>query len=239
MSFFKPRLAHGDVIEVEGVRVRLKVHAAARRVSLRVDGRGEAVAIAPNERRLAEAAAFARTKADWLRTRSAHAPSRTGFAPGAVIPLRGEPVRLAASGNAAAARLVRTPDGPAIVSGGEGDAFARRVGRLLQREARADLTARTEVHARALGLPAPKVALGDPKSRWGSCTPGRGSIRYSWRLILAPPFVLDYVAAHEVAHLVHADHSPRFWTVVKTLLGDEKAGRQWLKAHGRDLHAVG
>ncbi|NEX93085.1 SprT family zinc-dependent metalloprotease [Caulobacter sp. 17J65-9] len=239
MSLLKPKLAHGDVVEIEGVPVRLKVHARARRVSLRVDARGEVVAIAPNPRRLHDALAFARERVDWITSRAAAAPCGVAFAPGSTVPVRGETARLTAIAGASAARLLRDEAGLNIVSGGEGAAFARRVDRLLKTEARRDLEHRTELHVRALGLDLPKVALGDPKSRWGSCTPARGSIRYSWRLILAPAFVLDYVAAHEVAHLVHADHSPRFWGVVRDLLGDEKAGRNWLKAHGRTLHAYG
>lgn len=239
MSLVRPKLAHGDVVEIEGVPVRLTVHPRARRVSLRVDARGEVVAVAPSARRLHDALAFARDRADWISERRAAAPSGVAFAPGATVPVRGEATRLVAVGGPSAARLLRGPEGLSIVSGGEGPAFARRVDRLLKSEARRDLEHRTELHVRALGLDLPKVALGDPKSRWGSCTPSRGSIRYSWRLILAPAFVLDYVAAHEVAHLVHADHSPRFWGVVRDLLGDEKAGRAWLKTHGRGLHAYG
>ena len=83
----------------------------------------------------------------------------------------------------------------------------------------------------------------DARSRWGSCTPprrgGDASLRYSWRLILAPYEVLDYVAAHECGHLVHADHSPRFWALVASLGPDVKRARAWLRVHGPRLHAVG
>ncbi len=240
MSLFRPRFADGDVMEVDGLRIRLKVNARARRISLRIDpAKGEAVAVAPSPRRLAEAAAFARDRAAWAAERLAARPDRQCLAPGGSIPLRGAPTRLAATQNAAAARLRLEEGGPVIVSGGEGAAYARRVESLLRREALHELTARTSHHAKALGLSVPKVGVGDPRSRWGSCTPSRGSIRYSWRLILAPPHVLDYVAAHEVAHLVHADHSPRFWAVVKSLVGPGLEGRAWLKAHGASLHAVG
>jgi hypothetical protein len=94
-----------------------------------------------------------------------------------------------------------------------------------------------------LDRPAPKVAVMDARSRWGSCTPARpgraASLRYSWRLILAPYDVLDYVAAHECGHLVHADHSARFWALVARLGPDMKRSRAWLRAHGPRLHAVG
>jgi hypothetical protein len=240
VNLLKPRYVDGDVVEIDGVRVVLKTNARARRVSLRVDAaRNRVVAVAPSERRLSEAVAFARERTPWMLERLAARPAGRPFVPGGGVPLRGAVVPLVAVPGAAAARLVEDAAGLRIVSGGTGEAFARRVERLLRAEARRDLEARTEIHVRALGLALPKVALADPKSRWGSCTPSRGTIRYSWRLILAPPWVLDYVAAHEVAHLVHADHSPRFWAVVKSLLGDEKRGRAWLRAHGGELHAVG
>jgi predicted metal-dependent hydrolase len=239
VSLFRPRLRHGDVLEIEGARVRLKADSRARRVSLRISGSGEVIATAPSERRLAEAVDFAKTRADWILERLNARPSATAFAPGGVIALRGETVRLEQAPSAAAARLVPTPDGSVIRAGGEGDAFSRRVESLLRREARRDLEAQVAVHCRTLALPMPKIGLGDPQSRWGSCTPGRASLRFSWRLIMAPPAVLDYVAAHEVAHLVHANHSQDFWAVVRDLVGDERPWRRWLKTHGAALHAAG
>jgi predicted metal-dependent hydrolase len=219
--------------------VRLRADSRARRVSLRISGSGEVIATAPSERRLAEAADFAKTRADWILERLQARPSATAFAPGGAIVLRGERVRLEQAPGAGAACLVPTPEGPVIRAGGEGEAFSRRVEALLKREARRDLEARVEVHCHTLALPRPKIALGDPHARWGSCTPARMSVRFSWRLIMAPPAVLDYVAAHEVAHLVHANHSPDFWAVVHGLVGDERPWRRWLKTHGAALHAAG
>lgn len=240
MNLFRPRFNDGDVMEVDGVRVRLKVNRRARRISLRIDAaRHEAVAVAPSQRRLAEAASFARERAGWAAERLAAQPPKQAFAPGAYAPLRGQPTLLVQVPNASAARLVVDEGETVIVSGGESDAFARRVENLLRREALKAVTERTAHHCRTLGLRIPRTAIGDPRSRWGSCSPHRGSIRYSWRLILAPEVVLDYVAAHEVAHLVHADHSPRFWAVVKDLVGPRLEGRAWLKANGGELHAIG
>ena len=234
------RLAHNQTLDLDGARIRLSVNRRARRVSIRIDAaRGEAVAVAPSERRLADAVAFARSKHQWIAEKLAARPTGAGYAPGLTVPLEGVATRLEQTPGAAAARLVDTPAGLAIRSGGEGEAFARRIENLLKRMARERLAHHTGVHARTLGLKSPKVGIGDPKSRWGSCTPGRGSIRYSWRLILAPPEILDYVAAHEVAHLIHADHSPAFWGVVERLIGDHKPYRAWLRANGAGLHAVG
>jgi len=240
MNLFRPRLSDGDVLDLGGVRVRLKVNRRARRISLRIDAaKGEAVAVSPSQRRLSEAASFAKERAGWAAERLAAHPQKKPFAPNTWAPLRGTPTLLVQVPNASAARLVVDDGETVVVSGGEGEAFARRVENLFRREALKELTERTAHHARALGLKVPKTAIGDPRSRWGSCSPHRGSIRYSWRLILAPTSVLDYVAAHEVAHLVHADHSPRFWAVVKELAGPRLEGRAWLKANGSELHAIG
>lgn len=223
-----------------GGALRLSVNPRARRISIRIDGRrGEAVAVAPSERRLADAVAFARSKSDWIAERLSARPAGAALEPGAVIPVEGRPVRLEATGGAGAARLVDGPEGPRIVSGGEGEAFSRRVMNLLKRLARERLTERTEVHRKALGQGPVSIAINDVGTRWGSCTPRTRAIRYSWRVILAPPVILDYLAAHEVAHLVHADHSPAYWSVVRGLVGDHRPHRAWLRANGAALHAVG
>jgi predicted metal-dependent hydrolase len=223
-----------------GVAARLSVNPRARRLSIRIDGRaGEAVLIAPSERKLGDVIAFARTKAQWMRERLAERPQGSPLEPGAVVALFGRPTRLAATGGAGAARLGEDADGPLIVSGGEGEAFARRVENLFKRVARETLQARTDVHLRALGLRPVKMSIADPKSRWGSCSPHNRTIRYSWRVIMAPPAVIDYLAAHEVAHLVHADHSPAYWSVVQRLVGDHRPHRKWLRDNGAALHAVG
>lgn len=233
---------HGQQLppEAVGVPARLSVNPRARRLSIRIDGRkGEAVLVAPSERKLAEVVAFARTKASWMRERLAERPDSTPLEPGAVVPLYGRPTRLVAVGGAGAARLIDGPDGPFIQSGGEGEAFSRRVENLFKRLARQVLVERTEHHLKTLGQRPVTVSIADTRSRWGSCSPHNRSIRYSWRVILAPPAVADYLAAHEVAHLVHADHSPAYWSVVHGLVGDHRPYRKWLREHGAALHAVG
>ena len=235
---------NGQRLQLDGlagdVPLRLSVNPRSRRVSIRIDGRaGEAVVVAPSERRLADGVAFARQKAAWIASRLAARPQAEGLEPGGTVNLRGRPVRLEGVGGAGAARLVQTPDGPVIRSGGEGEAFERRVENLLKREARAALTDRTEVHLNALGQRPVRVSIVDTRSRWGSCSPHNRSIRYSWRVVMAPEPVIDYLAAHEVAHLVHADHSPAYWSVVERLVGDHRPFRKWLRDHGAALQAVG
>ena len=241
-----PRLAAGDVVQVGGLPVRLAVNARARRVGLRLDlARREVVATAPSLRRLAEALAFAQSRADWIAARAAELPAPIAFVPGAVIELAGAPCRL----ERAAMRIrpsfkPETPEEPArLVASGEGEAFARAVRRGLCALALQRLAESTARYCAMLGCATPPVSLQDARSRWGSCRQagaGRPAcIRYSWRLVLAPPEVLDYVAAHECAHLLEANHGPRFWALVRRLHGDPATARAWLKAHGARLHAVG
>lgn len=236
---------NGQRLQLEGLAgepltLRLSVNPRARRVSLRIDGRaGETVVIAPSERRLDEALRFARSRAHWISERLAARPEGLALEPGAVVPLFGGEARLTAAGGAGAARLTDQDGAPVIVSGGEGEAFSRRVQNLLKRLARDRLQARTDVHLATLGQKPVKVSIIDARSRWGSCSPHNRSIRYSWRVVMAPPEVLDYLAAHEVAHLVHADHSPAFWGVVERLVGDHRPFRRWLRDHGAALQAVG
>jgi len=244
MSPFGRAFADGDQLSVAGVVVTLKIHRRARRVSLRLDrARGEIVATAPTARRLGEAAAFARERAGWIAERIAELPEAAPVAPGMVLKVFGETVRLAA-GAGRARWLPATEHYPArICAMGEGEGYARAVILVLRKRALEVLTARTAHYAALLGAPMPKVAVADAKGRWGSCRPGRGgapgSIRYSWRLALAPFEVADYVAAHECAHLLELNHGPKFWAHVKALVGEARPHREWLRAEGARLHAFG
>ncbi len=223
-----------------GGYLRLSVNPRARRLSIRIDARaGEAVAVAPSERHLKQVVAFARTRQVWIAERLAARIEMVPLVPGGEVLWLGQTVRLEATGGAGAARLVQMPQGPVLRSGGEGEAFSRRIENWFKRAARDFLTARTEAHLATLGQAPVRISIVDTRSRWGSCSPHNRSIRYSWRVIMAPQAVADYLAAHEVAHLVHADHSPAYWAVVHRLVGDHKPHRQWLRDHGAALHAVG
>ena len=244
MSLFTRAYADGDHLEVAGAAVRLKINRRARRVSLRLDRtRREIVATAPSQRRLGEAAAFARERAAWIAERLAELPSANPLAPGQLIEVFGRPVRLEAGSGRA--RWIEPVDGstPHITAMGESEGFTRAVILVLKRKAMEVLSERTAHYAMALGAPMPKVSVADAKSRWGSCRPGPrgtpGVIRYSWRLALAPFDVADYVAAHECAHLLEMNHGPRFWAHVRGLVGDERRHRAWLRAEGARLHAFG
>jgi predicted metal-dependent hydrolase len=237
--------ASGDLIEVAGAPVRLKVNARASRVSLRLDvRRREIVAIAPSARGLTAAVAFAVERAGWIAVQLSALPGPVSLTPGDMIEVLGEAHRLERAPSRAEAGFRQAETGPPVLAAfGAGDAFGRAALRLLRRQALDALTDRTRHYAQALGRPMPAVSVADARARWGSCRPGVGAdtgrIRYSWRLVLAPYEVADYVAAHECAHLVEANHGPRFWAVVREIYGPEKAARAWLKRHGPRLHGFG
>lgn len=244
MSLFGRAFADGDRLDVAGVVVRLKVHSRARRVSLRLDrSKREVVATAPSSRRLAEAAAFARERAGWIAARVAELPQAQTIRPGVTLELFGQPCLLEAASHPARF-FPATEDTPArIAARGEDETYSRAVVRLIRREALRVFAERTAFHCERLEAKLPSVTIMDAKGRWGSCRPGLpgkpAAIRYSWRLALAPFDVADYVAAHECAHLLELNHGPRFWAIVKTLVGDHRPYRAWLRAEGAGLHAFG
>lgn len=239
-------LDHGDHIEIAGRSVRLRVHAGARRVSLRLDPRDQIiVATAPDRKRLKEAVAFAQSRAEWIDAQLSKLPAAVSFLPGGVITVEGAPCRL----ERAAMRIrpvlkQATGDEPArLLAYGADEAFSRAVVRCLKAAAAQRLEARTQVYATVLDRPMPQIFVTDAKARWGSCRQAHAGasaqIRYNWRLILSPPWVLDYVAAHECAHLIEANHGPNFWALNHKLHPKVREAREWLKRHGAELHAAG
>lgn len=245
IPFRASRYASGDRLEVEGSPVRLRVDGRARRVSLRLDpARREVVATAPSPRKLNDAVAFARERARWMAEQLAALPQGRPLVAGESVEVLGTACRLEATPSRRGQGLVETDTGWVLRAHGEDAAgFNRAAVRVLKAHALKVLRERTAAHAEALGVAMPEVKLTDAKSRWGSCKPPRGLrvgvIRYSWRLVLTPWAVMDYVAAHEASHLVRADHSPAFWAEVAKLTGYTKRARAWLRAHGHGLHAVG
>ena len=242
MTLFRDHYADGERLEIGGVLVRLRVSRRARRISLRIDrARREAVAVAPSLRRLPEAAAFAKQRQGWVAERLAQIPAVRAVEAGESLMLFGAPCRLAPDGRRP--RLVpAVGDSPRTLAGcGVGAVDPQLVARMIKREALRVFGARAAAHCAVLTMTAPPILVMDARTRWGSCTParpGRGAaIRLSWRLALAPFEVADYVVAHECAHLIEANHAARFWTLVRTLVGDEKPHRAWLRAHGAKLHA--
>lgn len=203
----------------------------ARRISLRVsrlDGR--VTLTLPRGVTEREGLAFARSREDWIRGHLAGMPAPERIGEGTVIPVEGRDRRVIA-GQGVAVRL----HAEEIELPLHRDAPERRLGAFLKAMARDRLSASADTYAARLGRGYSRLTLRDTRSRWGSCS-ARGALSFSWRLILAPPEVLDYVAAHEVAHLAEMNHSARFWARVEEIYGPYEAPRQWLRTHGETLH---
>ncbi|MEM7006670.1 MAG: SprT family zinc-dependent metalloprotease [Pseudomonadota bacterium] len=222
----------------QDVPVRLEVNPRAKRLILRLDQKNrEAVAVAPSQRQLKAAAAFAEQRLDWIASRLEAVPEAKALTEGAIIPLRAVPTRITAEGTGRLPKLI-SGDPQTLSLPGAPETLAARALRYLKREAKADLTAASNHYADLLGVKINRISVKDTRSRWGSCTVD-GNLSYSWRLILAEPFVLDYVAAHEVAHRVEMNHSPAFWAEVEKIYPDWKTASSWLKTHSAGLHAIG
>jgi predicted metal-dependent hydrolase len=219
------------------VTIEVVRHARAKGYRLRLDPRtGKAKLTIPARARLKDAMAWANSQQGWLDAQRARLPQGRPFVPGAEIPF-GD--RLLTLEWRAAAPRTPAIEGVRLVCGGPADGFAGRIERWLRREALRTLSEETAEFALRAGVSVTGVGIGDPRGRWGSCS-SRGDIRYSWRLILAPDFVRRATVAHEVAHRVHMDHSPRFHRLVDQLLeGDAHPARAWLRAHGSGLHWYG
>lgn len=221
--------------------VRVRRHRQARRYTLRIQSATrEVVLTIPPRGTLAQARDFAQKHGAWIAARLDRLPRAAPFADGTVVPLRGMPHRIVHR------RITRGTVWTEVDASGEqllcvaGDAphVDRRVADFLRREARRDLDTASRRFARELGVEIKRVAVRDQSSRWGSCST-TGVLSFSWRLILAPDFVLDYLAAHEVAHLVEMNHSARFWRIVQKLCPDHARAKVWLDLHGADLHRYG
>lgn len=199
----------------------------------------EAVATIPAARHALEAIAFATERVDWIAEKLGALPPPILFRPGVYIPLRGVIHRLKHADSGRSVRIERSGGPtPFLVAPGPREAFADRVRAFLRAAARIDFAERVSVHAAALKVQARSIAIKDMRSRWGSCS-SDGRLNFSWRLICAPPFALDYVAAHEVAHLREMNHSPRFWALVERCYPDWREARGWLHERGGALHAIG
>jgi len=221
--------------------VQLRRHRQARRYTLRIQATTrEVVLTIPPRGTVKEAGAFAQKHGGWIAARLGRLPEAAPFTDGALLPLRGVPHRIAHRGSARGTVWTELGgDGePLLCVAGQAPHIDRRIGDFLRREAKRDLEAATKRYAAALGLSFKRITVRDQSSRWGSCSTN-GMLSFSWRLILAPSQVLDYLAAHEVAHLLEMNHSPRFWRLVQRICPHHQGAKAWLDAHGADLHRYG
>ena len=232
----------------ETIVVTLRRRPTARRFTLRVRfAARDAVLTMPSRASEKEARAFAERNAAWIAVRLKRLPDTIPFAHGSILPLRGIDHLLLHQPDKRGVVWTEPLTDPqqdgveasmALCVSGRAEHVSRRVQDHLKREARRDLEAAVARHTQALDLAPRSVGLRDTISRWGSCS-ATGSLNFSWRLIFAPPFVLDYLAAHEVAHLVHLDHSPKFWTLTHRLSPAVDRAEAWLSTHGAHLHKFG
>lgn len=224
------------VIDLDGkdVPIVIRRHDRARRLTMRLAPDGSEVRITiPTWTRTAEAIAFAGSRRDWLARQLASLPVAEPLAHGAQIRFRGE-ILVIRHDPLAPRRAVHGAG--AVSLGGPESSLQSRLRRWLEGEARTLMADDLIEYCTRAQVDAPKLALSSAKRRWGSCAPD-GSIRINWRLIMAPDFVRRSVVAHEVAHLIHFDHSPAFHACLDGLFeGDIRAANAWLKAHGRELY---
>ncbi|HWA79320.1 MAG TPA: SprT family zinc-dependent metalloprotease [Acetobacteraceae bacterium] len=217
-------------------RVLWRRSSRARRISLRIEPKGGVVVVTlpPRAGRRAGLALLT-AHADWVASHLAALPGAIAFAPGALVPIGGvaQPIRHVPG----ARRGVWLEEGEIRVSG-DVAFLPRRVRDFLRAEAKQRLSALVAEKAALLGVTVRRVRVRDTRSRWGSCG-ADGSLAFSWRLVMAPPFVQDYVAAHEVAHLRHMNHGPRFWALVRKLSPHADAAIAWLREEGTRLIRIG
>jgi predicted metal-dependent hydrolase len=169
-----------------------------------------------------------------MRTQLSKQPPKTSLADGTNFVLRGDDVTIQTTGKLRGTVVYDADTRTLTLPGAEGH-IQRRLTDWLKKQALADLREATSTYASAMGVTYKRIAVRDQKSRWGSCTTD-GTLSYSWRLVLAPPYVLDYVAAHEVAHLREMNHGPKFWRLVLTHCKETRRAKIWLKQNGNLLH---
>jgi predicted metal-dependent hydrolase len=219
----------------------MRRHRQARRYTLRIDAASrEVVLTIPPRGSVREAKEFARKHGGWIAARLKRLPEARPFAHGTEVPLRGVSHQIVHRRGERGTVWV-TPDvgsGHVLCVAGELPHINRRISDYLKREAARDLEAACKRYSAALGVAIKRIYVRDQSSRWGSCS-NTGVLSFSWRLILAPCFVLDYLAAHEVCHLIELNHSPRFWKLVRRLYPDLERAKVWLDANGADLHRYG
>lgn len=210
----------------------------ARRLTLKLDTKsGAGVLTIPRGVGMKEAMAFAERHKGWLRKTRAALPPAIPFAPGNFIPVLGKQHLIVhAEHLSRRPLLISTP--ARLMIGGEASEVANRIRRYLRALAGDVIAATAHRYAGRLQVSYDRIRLADPMGRWGSCS-DTGTLSFSWRLILAPSWVLDYVVAHEVAHLKEMNHSARFWRQVEKLIPDHEPARQWLLDHGFSLHRIG
>lgn len=257
----RPGRGESFELKMRGLDVPILVRRSsrARRFSLQVsEARRGAVLTMPLYSSFGDADEFLSRHIGWLKERVAGLSEPVPFTHGAVLPLRGSAhlIRFAGMTRKRGVVWIEAPEDakaapawpegarvslrrlPRLYVAGEEEYAPRRLLDWLRRQAHLDLKSRVALHAKRLNLAPKRIYVRDQTTRWGSCSTS-GALSFSWRLVLAPGFVLDYLAAHEVAHLAHMNHGPRFWALVERTMPRHEEARAWLRKHGASLHRYG
>lgn len=220
--------------------LRIVENDRATRLTLRIasGGTGLRVTVPPGVSPR-EVDRFLERNRGWLEQRLAKLPDQPQVRPGIKIPLRGVPhLIIHEPCRRGMAETAQIDGGPALVVHGDRRYLQRRVADFLKREAKREIDALVAKHTAAVGRRAKSVRFKDTSSRWGSCT-SDGALSFSWRIAMAPGTVIDYLVAHEVAHLIEMNHGPKFWKLCRELCPRTDEAKAWLKRNGPALQAIG
>ena len=220
--------------------LRIVENPRAKRLTLRIEagGKGLRITVPPGIRQ-SEVDRFLTRHQGWLEERLKKLPDRPELRPGVKLPLRGVPHLIVHEPSRRGTVEIATVDGaPALIVHGDRRHLPRRLADFLKRDAKADIATLVARHTGSVGRKAKAVRYKDTMSRWGSCT-SDGTLSFSWRIMMAPPTVIDYLVAHEVAHLKEMNHGPKFWALCRELCPRTDEARAWLKRNGGALQAIG
>ncbi|KQV72949.1 SprT family zinc-dependent metalloprotease [Rhizobium sp. Root1220] len=240
-SVRKPAPPETRTLDVAGrlMPLTIKQHELATRITLRIEPGGRALKMTiPSGLAEREVNAFLDRHQGWLLTKLAKFSTEVGLRDGSSILLRGISHRIQHTGSLRGLTEAVVVDGTAILRvSGMPEHLGRRIATFLKKEARSDLERLARFHSRSINAPINSIAMKDTRSRWGSCS-SQGNLSFSWRIVMAPPSVIDYLAAHEVAHLKEMNHGPKFWALCNKLCPHMDEAKYWLKRHGSLLHAI-
>lgn len=229
-------------VDVAGriVPIAITENVRATRITLRIEPGGKALKLTiPQGLHHREVDDFLERHQGWLQTRLAKFGTNSTLRDGGSIDIRGVSHRIEHTGGLrGVTQTAISAEGHAILRvSGLPEHTGRRISTYLKKEARADLERLVAIHARSVEKPVRSISMKDTRSRWGSCS-YEGNLSFSWRIVMAPENVIDYLAAHEVAHLREMNHGPKFWALCKSLCPHMDESKAWLKRHGSQLHAI-
>ncbi|MEN0000410.1 MAG: M48 family metallopeptidase [Pseudomonadota bacterium] len=244
MGFAFPRLSRPEImptqIELTGrsVPLAIKENPRAKRLTMRVQpgARGVSVTVPPGTR-VAAIMQFIDRHTGWLEDQIAKQPDQPKVREGIKLPIRGVNHRIVHEAGRGLTQIRSGSDGPELLVRGDRRFLARRVADFLKNEAKRDIDVLVAHHASKVGRRVKTVRYRDTTSRWGSCT-SEGALSFSWRIMMAPPSVINYLVAHECAHLREMNHGPKFWALCEELCPDTKRAKSWLKRNGSKLQAI-